>query len=226
MKPVLHYIHDPLCGWCYAAEPLVDAIVAAAGDTLALRLHGGGLFSGQPLSPAMRRHIRTADQRIGDLSGQVFGSLYVEGLLGDATTVYDSVPPIAAILAAESIDPAKGREMLRAVQHAHYRWGRRVAEAAVLTELAASIGLDPARFEAAWRSVSAGPVQEHLQDTRRLMARIGCEGFPALVLQTGSQWQVLRHEADYGRPAAFAAQVLSRIEVADELAEPRERALS
>ena len=22
---VLHYIHDPLCGWCYAASPLVAA---------------------------------------------------------------------------------------------------------------------------------------------------------------------------------------------------------
>ena len=22
---ILHYVYDPLCGWCYAAEPLVKA---------------------------------------------------------------------------------------------------------------------------------------------------------------------------------------------------------
>ena len=26
---VLHYYHEPLCGWCYVAEPLVQAAVAA-----------------------------------------------------------------------------------------------------------------------------------------------------------------------------------------------------
>jgi putative protein-disulfide isomerase len=41
MNAVLHYIYDPLCGWCYGAEPLVFA--ASKVDGLALSMHAGGL---------------------------------------------------------------------------------------------------------------------------------------------------------------------------------------
>ena len=26
MEKVLHYLYDPLCGWCYAAEALAEAV--------------------------------------------------------------------------------------------------------------------------------------------------------------------------------------------------------
>ncbi|MGL6011675.1 MAG: DsbA family protein, partial [Shewanella oncorhynchi] len=39
----LHAIIDPLCGWCYAAAPLLDA-AAKAGFTI--KLHGGGMLTG------------------------------------------------------------------------------------------------------------------------------------------------------------------------------------
>ena len=30
-SPILHYIYDPLCGWCYGAAPLVEAARAVPG---------------------------------------------------------------------------------------------------------------------------------------------------------------------------------------------------
>ena len=38
---ILHYVRDPLCGWCYAGEPLVEAAIDA---DIAVVLHGGGLW--------------------------------------------------------------------------------------------------------------------------------------------------------------------------------------
>ena len=38
--PTLHYVYDPLCCWCYAAEPLIRA-AADAGVPIVVR--GGGL---------------------------------------------------------------------------------------------------------------------------------------------------------------------------------------
>ncbi len=38
----LHYIYDPLCGWCYAAAPLV----AAARGILPVEGHAGGMMAG------------------------------------------------------------------------------------------------------------------------------------------------------------------------------------
>ena len=38
----LHYIYDPLCGWCYGSAPLVKA----ARAVLSVRPHGGGMMTG------------------------------------------------------------------------------------------------------------------------------------------------------------------------------------
>ncbi len=46
----LHYIHDPLCGWCYAAAPLAEAAAAVPGVEIVL--HGGRAISGaRPTRP-------------------------------------------------------------------------------------------------------------------------------------------------------------------------------
>ena len=67
--PILHYVYDPLCGWCYAAEPLVEA-AAAAGVPIVL--HGGGLWApAVHATNAKRRSMRETDARIGQLTGQL-----------------------------------------------------------------------------------------------------------------------------------------------------------
>ncbi|MEW9625836.1 hypothetical protein [Rhodanobacter geophilus] len=80
----LHYIHDPLCGWCYAAQPLVGAALAQLGGRLALRLYGGGLF-GEPhqVDAGLVRHIVHSGERIAQLSGQPFGEAYRQGELAE-----------------------------------------------------------------------------------------------------------------------------------------------
>ncbi|HUQ50894.1 MAG TPA: DsbA family protein, partial [Gammaproteobacteria bacterium] len=91
MNAVLHYIYDPLCGWCYGAEPLVSA--ASNVDGLALRMHAGGLWP-QPtrLPDQTRRYIAQADARVGQMSGQPYGEPYLNGLLFDPELVLESRP--------------------------------------------------------------------------------------------------------------------------------------
>jgi putative protein-disulfide isomerase len=84
MGAQLHYLYDPLCGWCYAAAPLLDAVTRRLPE-LPVRLHGGGLFSGQSITPGLATHIREHDARIARLSGQPFGEPYLQGLLNDPT---------------------------------------------------------------------------------------------------------------------------------------------
>ncbi|WP_035715634.1 DsbA family protein [Azorhizobium doebereinerae] len=195
----LHYIYDPLCGWCYAAAPLVAA--AAAAPDVELVPHAGGLFPGpQSLPPGMHQHIKAADARIAVMTGQVFGPAYLEGLLPDPGLVLNSLPPIAAILAAEALEAGGGLRMLAAIQRAHYVDGRRVAEDGVLRDLAREMGLDTEAFGAA---MAAQPVAAHLGDTRRRMAQSGIGGFPGFVREQDGTMSVLPHAAFYGQPAAF-----------------------
>jgi putative protein-disulfide isomerase len=201
INATLHYIYDPLCGWCYGAEPLVNAAVGVEG--LELALHGGGLWPEPTRLPEDRRaYIREADQRVGRMSGQPYGSAYLSGLLDDPTLTLESRPTTAAVLAAQSIDPAKALAMLQGIQHGHYERGLKVVEPAVLGQIAGEIGLDRDAFDAASKAVE---VDAHISNTRRFMHQIGAGGFPAFVLQIGDQWFAVPNRQFASAPRGFAS---------------------
>ena len=200
MNAVLHYIYDPLCGWCYGAEPLVWAASKVGG--LALRMHAGGLWP-QPtrLPDHMRRYIQQADARVGQMSGQPYGEAYLNGLLFDPELVLESRPVIAAVLAAQSLDPKKALPMLRAIQHAHYERGQHVVREETLLAIAAEIGLDAAAFEEAVKNAA---VDEHIAQSQELMNNVGAQGFPTFVLQIGDDWFAVPHGRFAAAPGKFA----------------------
>ena len=200
MNAVLHYIYDPLCGWCYGAEPLVWA--ASKVDGLALRMHAGGLWP-QPtqLPDHMRQYIQQADARVGQMSGQPYGEPYLNGLLFDPELVLESRPVISAVLAAQALDPGKALTMLRAIQHAHYERGQHVVRDATLREIAAEVGLDADAFMEARKTA---PVDEHIAQSQELMNNVGAQGFPTFVLEIGNDWFAVPHGRFASAPAKFA----------------------
>lgn len=209
MEKVLHYVYDPLCGWCYAAEGLIEAATGLAAGRFEVRLHAGGLFGGTRLSEAKRSQIRIADARIGEMTGQVFGEAYLNGLLRDPNALYDSIPPIRGILAAEAVQPGSSLPMLKALQRAHYREGRRIVESTTIAEVAESIGLDKARFIAAFEATKQGELAQHLESTHELMRKVGAHGYPTFVAQIGGNIELLPHERFYGNAMGFAELVSS-----------------
>lgn len=215
---VLHYIYDPLCGWCYAAAPLVKA----ARDVLPIVPHGGGMMSGarrQPVTPQLRDYVMPHDRRIAQLSGQPFGDAYFDGLLRDGTAVFDSVPPTAAMLVAEQV-AGRGLDMLSRLQTAHYVEGRRISDRGVLVELAAALGLDEAAFGAALDANLGTPVQAHIQATHEFMARTGAMGFPTLVLDTGKGFVPVEFGPWLGRPEDFARWLRQQLPVGEATVSP------
>jgi putative protein-disulfide isomerase len=200
MNAVLHYLYDPLCGWCYGAEPLVWS--ASKVDGLKLEMHAGGLWP-QPtrLPEPTRRYIQQADARVGQMSGQPYGEAYLNGLLFDPELVLESRPVIAAVLAAQALDPDKALPMLRAIQHAHYERGRHVVRETTLAEIAGEIGLDVAAFAEASKVV---PVDEHIAESQALMSNVGAQGFPTFVLQIGNDWFAVPHGRFASTPGKFA----------------------
>lgn len=180
---VLHYIFDPLCGWCYAAAPLVKAARGVPG--LTVQWHAGGMLTGnhrRTITPDWRDHVIASDRRIAEMTGQPFGQAYFDGLLGDIGAPLDSEPPTTALLAAEELG-GKGLEMLSREQQAHYVEGRRISEPAVLRELAADIGLDAAAYDAAYTRMTGAATQKHIAESRQWLGMVQGQGFPTLALE-------------------------------------------
>ena len=199
--PTLHYIHDPLCGWCYGAAPLVRV----ARGTGRVQAHGGGMMAGaarRAVTPELRQFVMTHDRRIAQASGQPFGQAYFEGLLRDHGAVLDSEPPITAVLAADELGGA-GLDVLARLQEAHYVEGRRIAELAVLKELATEVGLDAADFGSAYDKLQGTATQAHIEQSRALLARIGGHGFPTFALERDGCFTIVDIGPYLGQPDAW-----------------------
>lgn len=197
----LHYIYDPLCGWCYGAKPLVQA----ASQLLPVTLHGGGMMAGnsrQFVSPNLRDYVMPHDRRIAEYTGQPFGQAYFEGLLRDSSAVFDSAPPTSAVLAAEEL-AGRGLELLGRLQTAH-SGGRRIADVDVLLELASELGLEPQAFQAAFERNTGAVAVEHFKNSRVLLSRVGGQGFPTLVLEREGRFSLVDIGPYLGKPEAFA----------------------
>lgn len=179
----LHYIFDPLCGWCYGAAPLIAAARGVPG--LAIAIHVGGMMTGpnrQAVTPQLRDYVMSHDKRIAQLTGQPFGEAYFDGLLRDASAVMDSAPPSTAILAAEEM-AGRGLDMLHRVQCAHYVEGRRIADTTVLAELAQELRLHPRAFAETYARLAGAAIERHFTESRSWLARSGGQGFPTIALE-------------------------------------------
>ncbi|MGO2486796.1 MAG: DsbA family protein [Pseudomonas taetrolens] len=212
--PVLHYIYDPLCGWCYGAKPLIDV----ARGILPVVAHGGGMMTGaqrQPVSAQLRDYVMSHDLRIAQYTGQPFGEAYFEGLLRDTTAVFDSAPPTTAVLAAEQLG-GRGLEMLGRLQTAHYEKGRRIADNDVLMAVAVEMGLEADAFRTAYDAMSGEVTLAHFKTSRQLLSKVGGQGFPTVVLEQSGQYQVIDLGPYLGKPEAFAAWLRQREGVSAE----------
>ena len=205
----LHYIHDPMCGWCYGAAPLV----AVSRELLPVEPHGGGMMAGpnrRQVTPELRAYVAPHDQRIAQASGQPFGERYRDVLLRDTQAVLDSEPPITAMLAAEEV-AGRSLDMLARIQRAHYVEGLRVADPQVLAALAAELGMVRHAFEAAYARAAGPRTQAHVADSRALLARVGGSGFPTMALEDGGRLEQIDVSAFLGQPQRWREWLSARV---------------
>lgn len=200
----LHYIYDPLCGWCYGASPLLAA--AATLSAMRIAMHAGGMMAGksrQQVSPQLRAYVMPHDQRIAQVTGQPFGEAYFNKLLTDPTAVFDSEPPITAILASQTLQANIGLQMLQSLQKAHYVQGQKINDIDVLANLATSIGMNKQSFLAAYEAQKGAMVAAHIAQSRQLLREVGGQGFPTFVLEHDQKRQVVNFGDFLGQPQAF-----------------------
>lgn len=207
----LHYLYDPFCGWCYASAPVISTVQSLSG--LAIQAHGLGMLSGDHarwMAPDWRDFVRPHEQRIHALSGQPFGAAYTEGVQQRTDVRLDSSPPIAAMLAAESLagESGKGIEMLKRLQVAYYQEGRSIAETPVILELAVEIGMDAEVFTRVFDTVAREQVDSHLKTTQDLLRRLQVRGVPAFALERDGKLHLLPFNHYLNRPQRFREDVL------------------
>ncbi len=205
MDITLHYLFDPLCGWCYGATPAISE----PGVTVELR--PTGLFSGagaRAMDDGFAAFAWTNDQRIEQLTGQRFTERYRQQVLGDRQRPFDSGPAMLALTAVSLTDPARELETLKAIQHARYVDGKDVTSLTTLAGLLDGLGLSQAAVRLAQPDIHLlATDQARVDRGRALMREFGARGVPTLIAESGAKrWQVDAGAA-YTDPRALISQL-------------------
>ncbi|EJE54519.1 hypothetical protein-disulfide isomerase [Acidovorax sp. CF316] len=178
------YLFDPLCGWCYAAAPALKHLQGV--DGLDVSLAPSGLFAGQgarPMDAQFAAYAWSNDQRIEKLTGQPFTQAYRDNILGAVAGRFDSGPATLALTAVAQTAPGRELEALHALQRARYVDGRDTADAAVLAEVLAALGLaDAAALARAPDAALHRAAAERVAHAQALLRAVGARGVPQLVV--------------------------------------------
>jgi putative protein-disulfide isomerase len=205
MRKPIHYLFDPLCGWCYAVAKVVQQLTSAA--ELDVRILPTGLFSGtgaRPMDDSLASYAWSNDQRIAQLTGQVFSIRYRQLVLGDRGQRFDSGAATLALTAVAQTSPEHEPKALAAIQHARYVDGSDVTDSLLLSALLSSIDLD-----AAARLLVDAPetlllaAEERVARARALMTRFGLQGIPAFIVGAGQDAAVIPTDTILSDPEAF-----------------------
>ncbi|HCH51782.1 MAG TPA: protein-disulfide isomerase [Proteus sp.] len=194
---ILHYVYDPLCGWCYGIAPLID--VVSNEFTNAIKLHGGGLFTPARVvtgGQSWKEHVTPIDERISQLSGQLFSQQYRDNLANTQMTL-NSLLPISAIMAADNMEN-QGIRLLKALQKAYYLDGLNISDKKVILFIAQKLDFDIELFSSLFTRISEQQVTQHLQQTQQLMSQVNGRGFPTLFIEDNQTYQLVPTEKYLG----------------------------
>ena len=192
----VHYFFDPMCGWCYGASSLIEALNNSAD--FELTYHPGGMMCRQAIDPSFRQHILRSDEMIAEKTGAVFGDAYKSRVVSNQELVFDSYLATRAILVAEDMG-LNLFTMLKAIQASHYQDGGHIEVLDTLKELAVQYGLD----ESIWvkkMHQSEASVANAIFETQKLMSQSQVNCYPTLIAKVKGEWIKLPHGSYYQRP--------------------------
>lgn len=180
-KPVLWYIADPMCSWCWGFAPVIETIRQEYAAALTVKVLPGGLRPGTdtPLLPEKRAQILHHWHSVHTTTGQLFT---FENALPEGF-VYDTELACRAVISVSLIEPDRVFPLFAAIQQAFYVRQEDVTQFTTLKKLAVDLGIPESRFTAMFQSDEA---KQQTQAGFQRATQWGISGFPALVIEHGS----------------------------------------
>lgn len=188
--PLLVYVHDPMCSWCWGFRPAFERLCAGlpAGVGVSWLLGGLAPDSDQPMPIELQVHLQNTWRRIQQ---RIPGTRFNFDFWRDCRPRRSTWPACRAVIAARMLDPSLGVAMVQAIQHAYYLEARNPSDSETLVALAVQLGLPGDRFAGL---LDAPQTREALEQEIAQARRINADSFPSLRLRIGqTHWPVPVH---------------------------------
>lgn len=183
----LIYVADPMCSWCYGFGRTISELLAEPGDLqpLQLALVMGGLrpYTTELLKPERAQEIFGHWHHVAQASGLAFAAS-PHTALDEPGFIYDTEPASRATITVRTHWPQHTWRYFKAVQAAFYAEGKNVTQAAVLADVAESVGLPRAEFA---KTFASSALREATAKDFAQSQTWGITGFPAVVAQKGDE---------------------------------------
>jgi len=117
--PVLFYIHDPMCSWCWGFRPTLAKLLAALPADMRFHRLLGGLApdSGQGMPSDMQRQLQDTWRRIQQ---RIPGTEFNFAFWKDCKPRRSTYPACRAVIAARMLVSTQEESMILAIQQAYY----------------------------------------------------------------------------------------------------------
>lgn len=173
----LHYVLDPMCSWCWAFRPSLQAIREQFPD-LPIHYVLGGLAadSDEPMPVEMQQYLPTIWRQIEERTGASFNYDFWTQCAPRRSTWR----ACRAMIVAEALQPDSSEAMLEAIQQAYYQQARNPSDRDTLIDLAHTLGLNTETFAAV---LDHPDTQQALDQHMTLAQQLQAQGFPAIRLQ-------------------------------------------
>lgn len=171
----LLYVMDPMCSWCYAFQPELEAFLAHHPSADIDWVMGGlAPDTRQPMDENLKQTISTYWHEIEDKTQVTFNHDF-----WNLNTPYRSTyPACRAVIAVEMLKANSAQQMAKAIQSAYYLEAKNPSLEETLIACANSIDIDENQFIDVLKAKETEQrFQQHLAIAQRLQIR----GFPALL---------------------------------------------
>ncbi len=176
----LHYVHDPMCSWCWGFREQWLKLKQMLPDDIQIVSRVGGLAvdCDEPMPDALQHDIQSAWKHIQQV---IPGTQFNFDFWTLNTARRSTYPACRAVLAATHL-ARKGDQMTTGIQQAYYLNAKNPSDFNTLTDIADSIGLDTHEFE---KLMLSDQINDMLHNELAQVRAIDVHSFPSLVLQTG-----------------------------------------
>lgn len=180
MSPILYYVHDPMCSWCWGfSRSLNQLLNDLPKEVKVQRLLGGLAPDSDSIMPeSMQDYIKRSWSRIED---NIEGVKFNFDFWSKCTPRRSTYPACRAVIAARKQGIENDKKMTDAIQKAYYQQARNPSDNSTLIELADEIGLSVSEFE---KDLLSDETDKILTDEINFCRDIFAESYPSLVLKT------------------------------------------
>lgn len=187
--PMLVYVYDALCPWCYAFTPVVRQLVDHYGDRLDHEVLSGGMVRDDQVreigGEEDAARLRESYQSIESIAGVRFGEAFFDAVARHRRRL-DSERPAIALAAFRIVAPGRSElECAHTILHANFWEGGDPNSDAFYRRLAERLELDPDLF---LETMGTDEARNRALYDFALARQLGADAFPRLYLQTADDY--------------------------------------